>query len=219
MAFSGPFFCFLIVVLAGNSVNGFCSSSGSKGEECFAAVEAVRTYLMKDSVQDFIFSTLKEACHGVYSKNKDVSEDIHAFNIYVYSVCWPFTECNFPTLQCDHEVKASVSDMNDFIYSKLQPKALYHPRNYTGNGVTKEVKLGSFKGVICRTVLSFVEFLLVDHETVIANASTGLCNFIPLPNFQSQCVELVSQFVQQLITDLHIEVTPAGICNAIIPGQ
>ncbi|XP_035669317.1 uncharacterized protein LOC118411259 [Branchiostoma floridae] len=199
MAFSGPVFCFLIVVLAGNSVNGFCSSSGSKGEECFAAVEAVRTYLMKDSVQDFIFSTLKEACHGVYSKNKDVSEDIHAF--------------------CDHEVKASVSDMNDFIYSKLQPKALYHPRNYTGNGVTKEVKLGSFKGVICRTVLSLVEFLLVDHETVIANASTGLCNLIPLPNFQSQCAELVNEFVLNLITDLQIEVTPAGICNAIIPGQ
>ncbi|CAH1246837.1 Hypp7790 [Branchiostoma lanceolatum] len=194
MAFSWMLFCSLMVVIAGTPVSG-SPSNGSDKIECFATVEMVRAYLMKDSTQQFVSSALKKGCLSVYSKDKDVS-DIHAF--------------------CDQGVKVAMSDINDFANSKLQPKEICHLRNYTDNEVNKEIQLDSFGDVVCRTAVSFFGYVLENHGGLIANATGGICNYIPLPSFQSPCKDLVSQFMMQLFKGIQEDVCPIALCNAIL---
>ncbi|CAH1233221.1 Hypp652 [Branchiostoma lanceolatum] len=194
MAYPGVLFCSFMLVLAGNSVSGYSPSSGSEEKECVTTVEMVRTFLMKDSLQQVVISTLKKGCLGVYSKDKDVP-DAQDF--------------------CEQEVKTAMSDLNNFLYTKMQSKDMCHVRNHTGNGVSAgEAQQNSVVGVICLTVVSFAEYVLENHREFLASATAGFCNYIPLPSFQSSCTELVIDFMVDLLKDIQKDLNPEAVCNA-----
>ncbi|XP_035692452.1 uncharacterized protein LOC118426928 [Branchiostoma floridae] len=186
MAFSGILLCALMMVLAGNSVSGHSPPNGLEDKECVPAVEAMRTYFRKDSVQKFISSTLKNSCLGVRSKDK-----------------------------CDLKVKEAMTDLDEIVFSKMQPKDLCVLRNYTGNGVGKKVQVKG--GVLCRTIVTLVRNYLEEHSDlitdVVAEAAAGICSYVPLPDFLFPCKEVVRKFMAELFNQIVNELNPAVICN------